>query len=114
MQNITHRDNITPLHRGVAPLRTDPASITAIPTLLGLTVLRGIVSSLNEWMRATGSPPSSYSFHEYQPHRLTFGERLVIHFGINGDFYTGILLGGVVVSLIICAAATLIAHVRLG
>jgi hypothetical protein len=52
--------------------------------------------------------------HEYQPHRLTFGERLVIHFGINGDFYTGILLGGVVVSLVICAAATLIAHVRLG
>jgi hypothetical protein len=47
--------------------------------------------------------------HEYQPHRLTFGERLVIHFGINGDFYTGILLGGVVVSLVICAdAATLI------
>jgi hypothetical protein len=52
--------------------------------------------------------------HEYQPHRLTFGERLVIHFGINGDFYTGILLGGVVVSLVLCAAATLIAHVRLG
>jgi hypothetical protein len=67
MQNITHRDDSTviPLHGGsyfVRPLRTDPASITAIPTLLGLTVLRGIVSSLNEWMRATGTPPSSYSF----------------------------------------------------
>jgi hypothetical protein len=99
MQNITHHSNITPLHRGVAPLDTDPRTFN--------------LDRDAAWrMDVSDAFAETLQRHEYQP--LTFGERLVIHFGINGDFYTGILLGGVVVSLVICAAATLIAHVRLG
>jgi hypothetical protein len=93
---------VVPLHGGsyfVRPLDTDPRTFNGDRDAA--------------WrMDVSDAFAEFLQLPEYQPHRLTFGERLVIHFGINGDFYTGILLGGVVVSLVICAAATL--HVRLG
>jgi hypothetical protein len=107
-------DNIVALHRGVAPLRTDPREHNG-DTDAAWVDRAAWDRFVAERMDASDRYAAEFlQLPEYQPHRLTFGERLVIHFDINGDFYTGILLGGVVVSLIICAAATLIAHVRLG
>jgi hypothetical protein len=87
---------VIPMHRGgyCRPIVGDPRLYT-----------RDHDAAWHERVNASDAFAETF---QREPCPLTFGERLVIHFNLWGDFYTGTLVGGIIVSLIICAAAQLL------